>query len=150
MEKRKKLVTKMINITGDEIKNYKSGYQKYLSRKKELQYGLFDIGKFDRSVFTDDEIMERADDIANRLFGVNFGCVLNFPKPNSFRDVMIINRAIGVNCDYFLTTERKFVTSKKEYDNQKWFEEKFGIKVRYVEKEKNNSSLIEEISKLLN
>ncbi len=37
----------MINITRDEIKNYKSGYQKYLKRKKKRQYGLFDIGEFD-------------------------------------------------------------------------------------------------------
>lgn len=149
MEKQKKLETRMINVTGYEIQDYKSGYKKYLTRKKELQYGRFDMGKFDECVFTDDKEQERADDISNRLFGVGFGCILNFPKPNSFRDVMIINRAIGTKCDFFLTTEKKFVTSNKENDNQKWFEEKYNIKVRYVEKSGENKALISEISTYL-
>jgi hypothetical protein len=66
MEKQSKLETCMINVTGDEIKSYKNGYQKYLSRRKELQYGLVDIGEFDRSVFNDNKIMILTD--SNTLF----------------------------------------------------------------------------------
>ncbi len=60
-----------------------------------------------------DEVAERVDNITNRLFSVGFECVLNFPKPNSFGDVLIINRSIGAKCNFFLSLEKKFVTSNK-------------------------------------
>jgi len=145
MEYFKKLNTEMINISGEELKGYVDGFQKYLNKNKSPQFGRFDEGTFDGSIFGNQETDDRADAIAQKLFGINFHKLTKLPNENFFRDVMIINKAIEDNVDFFLTIDKHFING----DKKEWFENKYHIKVRYVERQDGNFPLILEIGEYL-
>lgn len=139
-EKQGKLEIIMITTSRKEWGNYKIGYKKYLVTKKEGEYGRFDESTFDECVYTNQLVKDRSNILSMKLFHKPFNTILKNPRLNSIRDIMILNRAIGIKADYFLTVDKNFVKNGRA----DWFEKQFNIKIRYVDKHKNDK-LINEI-----